>query len=228
MPKLERIPTGPFNPFYGCAIMIIIASLMGGFVTWTIYSGLRQDKEIGEFTVDRADPVPVAEVSPSEREELTQKLTGFATAAREGRPASLSLTVSELNALIVLAGDAGIADYRGMVKFTGLDPATQTLLADLCWPLNRLPFSGQGKRYLTGQGSFKPSISAPATFEVHIDTLSIPGRTVSTGFLNSLRTWPWLNLAKVNPAVSDTLKTVTSFEFSPDSSTLTLKTASLK
>ena len=54
--------------------------------------------------------------------------------------------------------------------------------------------------------------------ELHIETIDVPGKTVTSGFLRQLQTWPWLNLAKLNEEVKTPLSKVTDFEFGPDGS----------
>jgi len=223
MSQVEKVPVGSPNPLYGCAIFVIILSVMGGIVSWVLYSGLKQNQEIGEFAVDKADPLPVAEVSAEARTALQQKIGAFANDSSAGKEAVLSLGVQELNELIVLAGESNIADYRGMVKFTGFNQAENMLLADLVWPLNRLSFTDKSKRYLVGKAAFKPIIEQ-GSFDLKIETLDVPGKTVSVGFAKSLGNWPWLNLAKLNPTVAETMKKVTSFQVTSDGTRFELKT----
>ncbi|TLD68691.1 hypothetical protein FEM03_21135 [Phragmitibacter flavus] len=222
MSAQEKVPTGESNPLYGCAIFVIILSIVGGIVCWVIYSGLKQNEEIGKFAVDVAEPLPVAEVSVETRSALEQKLTTFLT-ANAGGAASLTLDVPEMNALVVLAGEAGIADYRGMVRFTGMDATGKAFLADLVWPMNRLSLTDKSQRFLVGQASFEPYIDGQS-MDLRIGTLAVPGKTVSEGFLRSLQNWPWLNLAKLNAQVAETMKRVGGFEFSADGKSFRLDT----
>jgi hypothetical protein len=223
MSEQEKVPTGDANPFYGCAIFVIIVSILGGIVSWIIYSGLKQNEEIGKFAVDKADPLPVAEVSPEVRSALEEKIRAFLTTGASGA-ASLTLDVQELNVLVVLAGEAEIADYRGMLRFTGMDATGKAFLADLCWPMNRLSLTDKSQRYLVGQASFEPYIEN-GSMDLRIGTLAVPGKTVNEGFLRNLRNWPWLNLAKLNKEVAETMKRVSGFEFAADGNSFRLDLA---
>lgn len=200
------------NPMYGCVIMILMMSIMGGIVSWIMYSGLKQNAEIDKFTVDVADPLPMAEVGDVEREVLQRKLADFLVASGGGEVVRLTLSVQEMNALVVLAAEAGIADYRGMVRFTGVDVEGEVLLADLCWPMNRLSLKDKSKRYLVGQASFSPYIEN-GSMDLRIVGLKVPGMEVNEGFLRSLGNWPWLNLAKLNVSVAEVMKRVVRFGF---------------
>lgn len=210
-------PTAPFNPLYGCLIFIIVILTFGFIVTWSIYSGLKQSAEIGTFTV--ADPPPLAplEVDDAQKAAIKSKLTAFAAVANNSKPVTLTLSPQELNAMLVVAGEAGVADYRDMVRFTGIDGAAQVLKADIRWKMNNLPFVQAPDRFLAGQATFKPTIDNNA-LELHIDTLEVPGKTVSPGFVRQLQNWPWLNLAKLKDEVKNPLSKVTRFEISPDGS----------
>jgi len=222
MTKATKDPTGGYNPFFGCAILIIVICTFGGIVTWVLYSGWKQDQEISQFTVDNAEPLKLPDLTPNAKSGLVTKLLAFGEAARANQPATLSLTWEELNGLLEIAADFEVADYRGIVAFTGIDGAKKELMADLCWPMNRLSLSDKSKRYLVGEGGFKPVIES-GSFDLKIETLTVPGKEVSFGFLRNLQAWPWLNLAKLKPQVADTMKKVTSWDIPADGSVLVIE-----
>lgn len=209
------------NPLYGCAILIIAMCTFGGIVGWMLYSGYRQDKEIGFFTVDKADPLPVAVLDATQKDILKQRLKAFSDVANKGEKAELALTMDDLNALLVVAAEAEVGDYRGIVRFTGFDATTKLLMADLCWPMNRLSLKDDSKRYLVGKGGFEPTFDNKA-FDLHIVTLTVPGKTVSPGFLRNLSNWPWLNLAKLKPEIASVLGKITVFKVVSDKAVLLL------
>ncbi|WP_038170304.1 hypothetical protein [Verrucomicrobium sp. BvORR106] len=221
MSQAQKEPTGPFSPFYGCAILIIAICTFGGIVGWTLYSGYRQDKEISQFTIDNAPPLPTPTLSEEQKAALLTKLDSFEDATANGKAVPLLLSVDELNALIVIAGEKEVADYRGIARFTAIDPQAQLLMADLCWQINRLPGSDGPKRFLVGKSGFKPVIENNA-LDLHMETLTVPGKEVSLGFFLHLKTIPWLNVAKLKPHVKAVLEKVTSFEFSADGSSIIL------
>src|SRR6188768_3401291 len=129
----QKESTTSSGPLYGCAILIIAACTFGGIVGWTLYSGYRQDKEIGFFTVDKAEALPVTTLDAAQKDALSQRLKTFAEAAKKGEKVDLILTMDDLNALLVLAAESEVGDYRGIVRFTGVDPTGKLLMADLCW-----------------------------------------------------------------------------------------------
>ena len=229
MSKVEKTPTGPFNPFYGCTILLIMVLTILGIVSWMVYSLLKQDKEISLFSTETVPAFPSVAASEADKAALLTKLTAFAKAASEGHATSLALTIPDLNNLLVLAADQHIGEDKGgtpyldMLRFTKLDPATKTILADIHLPMHKLPWAGQGKRYVVGTAIFKPAMESNS-FDLRLDDLKVPGKLVNEGFLNNIRLMPWLSVAKLDAKISAPLAKVTSFEISADGSTLTLKT----
>ena len=116
MSRLQKVPTAPFNPFYGCAIMTMAALIFGGIIAWSAYALITQDKEIAKITVDAPITLPPVEITPEARAELEKRLTTFADAARTNQPAELSLTIADLNAIISIAPDTGYGSYAGLVR----------------------------------------------------------------------------------------------------------------
>src|SRR3954452_16380015 len=109
--RTVKEPGGQSNLFYGCAILLIAATTFGFIITWTIYSGLKQNSEINAFTSTDAPPLDPIKVDESQKSAVRTKLSAFATVANLAKPVTLTLTTEELNTMIVLAGDAGVADY---------------------------------------------------------------------------------------------------------------------
>lgn len=225
MSKVEKTPTGPYNPFYGCTILAIMVLTISGIVTWTLYSFLKQDSEIAIFSTETVTPFPAITLSDGDKTALLSRLSAFA----KDPSAPLALSVDDLNHLLVIAADQHIGEDKGgtpyieMLRFAALDPAAKTIEADLHLPMNKLPWAGGGKRYVVGRAIFKPAVENNS-FDVKLDNIRVPGKTVNEGFLNNIRLMPWLSVAKLQPAVGNALGKVTSFEISADGKTLTLKT----
>ena len=72
MASIQKIPTGDFSPFYGCAIMTMAAMTFGGIIAWSAYSLITQDKAIEVFTVN--EPVKMAAINlPVEMKAALEK-----------------------------------------------------------------------------------------------------------------------------------------------------------
>ncbi len=231
MSKIEKVPTAQFNPFYGCAILVIMVLTFGGIVSWMIYSGIEQDRQIATFTTENAPPPPPLVVSESEKASLKARLAVFAEDASKGAAAQLSLDSAEANILLLLAAEAGIGEdkeslsYREMLRFAGFDAKAQLVNGDLRMPVNKLPWAGGDKRFLVGTATFKPVVEN-GSFCLRIETITVPGKTVSQGFVNNLKAMDWLSLAKQKDGkISDALKKVSSSRIADDGRALILDCA---
>lgn len=212
--KTVKEPRGQSNPLYGCAILLIAILTFGGTASYMfIYTPYMQNKRINEFAVQDAPPLEPVMLDETQKSTMRTKLETFSAVADLGKPVTLTLTVDELNTIVELGAEDGVADYRGMVRFTGIDATAQLLKADIRWQMNNLPFVHAPNRYLAGHATFKPVIENNA-IELHLDTIDVPGKTVDPGFIRQLQNWPWLNLAKLKDKVKNPLSKVTRFEFS--------------
>ncbi|WP_170157090.1 hypothetical protein [Roseimicrobium gellanilyticum] len=222
--SVVKEPVSGSNPFYGCAIMIIAALTFGGIVGWMLYSGYKQDKEIASFTVHDAPSLAASVLTDATREALQKKIDAFSEEAKKDKPATLTLSLEDLNQVIALAGEKKIGDYdyRNVVHFTAMDGKAGRLLANIRWQMNNLPLSKAPDRFLVGSASFLPRVDG-GNFDVYLDTVEVPGKTVSPGFIGQLQTIPWLAVSKNNTDVAEVLKHVGAVEFLPDSSALVLK-----
>ena len=229
MSKVQKTPTGPFNPFYGCTVLVIMALTISGIVTWTIYTLLKQDKEISTFSTENPASFPALSTSDADKSALSARLNAFAKAASEEPPTTLALSIADMNNLLVIAADQHIGEDKGgtpyleMLRFTKLDASGKTIVADIHLPMNKLPWAGEGKRHIVGTAIFRPVVENNS-FDVKLDDIKVPGKQVNEGFLNNIRIMPWLSVAKLKPEIGTALGKVTSFEISADGSTLTLKT----
>ncbi len=221
MSKMQKTPTGPFNPFYGCAIMIIMVLTFGGLISWVGYTLLKQDKEIASFTQEVAPAMTEIVLPDTAKTALRAKLSAFADATNKGLAADLALNVDELNGLLVLAFEDGVgqqegsAPYRDIVRFTGFDVAAKLVKTDIRLPMNKLPWAGGGQRYIVGSATFIPE-SEGKNFDLKLDNIVVPDKKVSPGFINNLNTLPWLSVAKQKPEIAAALEKVTSFELPAD------------
>ena len=215
MTKIQKVPTGPFHPGYGCAILVIMALTFGGMAAWVLYSGYEQDRQISAFTVTEAPALENPQPSAQEKDALKARLTEFSKTVNGGQPAKFTFSLSELNILVTLCSEAGVADYRGVVRFTGMDSAAQVLKANVRWQMNNLPFTERKDRFLVGKADFKPDLDTKS-LEVRIIKVDVPGKQVSEGFLHQLEQWPWLNLAKTRPEIANVLSSIASFQITPE------------
>ena len=230
MSSIRKTPTGPFHSGYGCAIFIIMVLTFSAIIGWAAYTLFKQDREIAGFTVEDARPLPAVVVNEAEKTTLCAKLTAFAQATGKNDPADLTLTIADMNALLVLAQDHGIgnqdgsAPYVEMLRMTSLDAKEKLFRTDLRLPVNKLPLVGKGTRHIVGTATFQPVLEGNS-FEVKLQNITVPGKTVSEGFLHQLRQLPWLSVAKLKPEIAGPLGKVTSFDIAADGGSLILHAA---
>jgi hypothetical protein len=191
MAKIQKVPTGEFSSYYGCYIIAMAAFVFFGIIAWSAWSFFKQDEEIGKITVDEPMKFEIKELQETEMKALREKLVAFGEAAKEGKPAVLSLTLDEMNAVIQIAPDSGYGSYKDIVHLKKTDPANNRLIADLSMPLRKLKFWEGKMRYMTGEGVFQMQVHEEGIDAKLIDVM-IPGKTAPSGFVDNLQIWTWI------------------------------------
>lgn len=191
MARIQKVPTAPFSPYYGCAIMLLAILTFGGILGWSYYSLITQDKVISTLTVDDPVELPRTTLPEPARAALEAKLDTFAQAASAGQPAELTLSIEELNALLLIAPDTGYGSYAGMLHFEGADPANSRLTARICLPMNRLKFWENKKRYLIGTAGFFIHVHQEGV-DAKVMDVQVPGKEVPEGFIVGMEIWTWV------------------------------------
>lgn len=191
MSKFQKVPTAPFNPFYGCAIMTMAALIFGGIIAWSAYTLFTQDKAIAQITVDAPITLPPVDVTPEARADLEKRLTTFADAARNNQPAELALTLADLNAIISIAPDTGYGSYADLVRLEKTIPDKDAITGHVCLPLNNIKFWEDKKRYLIGEITFYMHIHEEGVDAKVVD-VQVPGKEVPDGFVTGMEIWPWV------------------------------------
>ncbi|MDB6140490.1 MAG: hypothetical protein JWO94_3562 [Verrucomicrobiaceae bacterium] len=208
MTKITKEPTGSFSPFYGCAIMAMAALMFGGIVGWSLYTLTKQDSAIAKFTVEQPAPPARQSLSVADQAAFITKLNAFAQDATAGKPVTLVLSLPELNTLIDLAPDTGYGNFKEMIAFTSLKPG-DSLVANVSLPLNKLKY-WEGKRYAVGEATFVTEMSKDKDGgpDLRLTALTIPGKDVSTGFIDAFASWHWLSPYHKLPAFEPVMKAV--------------------
>lgn len=214
MSRVVKTPVSSYSPFYGCFIMAAAALIFGGIIAWSAYTLFRQSAEIDTFTVSEPVSFPAFALSTEGQEALHAKGAALQKALASQSEAAIDLSLDELNALVVLAPDLGHGTYTEIVRFTGTDPEKNLLLADINLPLNPLPFSGKGKRYLVGKAHFQVSVgeNGPDLRIIHLES---PGKTIPTGFVQSQEFWTWLTPYLKDAQIASTLKALRTARVTP-------------
>ncbi len=207
MAKVEKTPTAEFSSYYGCYIIALAAFVFFGIIAWSVYSLLVQDREIGKITVDAPAQLAGSPLSPDQITALRQRLAVFGEAAKSAKPATLDLTIDELNAVIQTAPDTGYGKYDQMVRIVKTDAAKNTLIASISLPLKRLKFWEGRMRYLVGEGVFLIETGSEGIDAKLVD-VTVPGREVPAGFVGNLQVWTWIKPYRSQEPLGSMLKGV--------------------
>jgi hypothetical protein len=155
-------------------------ALLVGAVIWAIFTFSRQVRELRTFTAPAPVPIAVRQVAPHEAAALNDKLVTFARAVDAGQAPSLTLTADELN--ILLAGFDAFSEIRSLIAIERIEGGR--LFARISFPINTLP----GKTaWLNGNLTFKPAVRTDVGLHVVTENITVPGKTVPTGFIELYR-----------------------------------------
>jgi hypothetical protein len=191
MAKVEKVPTADFNPFYGCFIMFMAGLIFLGIIAWSAWSLLSQDKAIAQFAADQPITLPTIDFPDSKRADLESRLTSFAKAATSGQKASLSLTIVDLNGLLLLAPDSGYGSYQNMIRFDRFVPDKNQVVGKVSLPMNHIKFWENKKRYLNGEASLEIFLHDLGV-DARVAAVNVPGKVVAEGFVSGMGAWTWL------------------------------------
>ncbi len=205
MPRVQKVPTGKYSPYYGCYIIAMAALLFLGMIGWTAWSFFSQDRALAQITQDTKVSLAEIQLSAEDEKVLLGRLTQFGESARTGAPAEIQLTLADLNQIVRLAPDTGYGTYRDIVRFTKTDPASNRLIADLCMPLKKAKFWEGKFRYLVGEGVFQIDASADGV-DAKLVGVRVPGKVVPDGFVGNLGLWPWVAPYRKQEPLGATLK----------------------
>lgn len=215
MARVEKVPTAEFNPFYGCLIMSMAALVFLGIIGWSAWSLISQDRAIALFAEDQPAPLPPVQLSEEEKGSLEARLAAFAAEARAGRKASLSLSLADLNGLLLLAPDSGYGSFRDMVRFEKLDPEKNRVEGRVSLPMNHIKFWEGRKRYLNGRAALEVFIHDLGV-DARVADVRVPGREVAEGFISGMGAWTWLapyqKLEGIGPVLTAVRKAVVTAE----------------
>jgi hypothetical protein len=203
MAKIEKVPTAEFHSGYGCIIMTAVVAVVAFIVWWSWYSLVTMDKEIGLLTQSTSVVMPQVAPQPG----LEQRLADFAKAANAGQTVALTLTVAELNVLLLLAPDGGNGTYKDMLRVKSLDAAKSLIVTDASLPMNTAKFWEDTKRYLVGEIDFTLEMTTLGP-DAKVSAVRMPGKTVPEGMLKGMQMYGYLGPYQAHPTIGPVLKAI--------------------
>jgi len=172
------------KPRRGCLVyVLIIASVLGLVLIAGALVGMRYaNRMLREFTADAPEPLPVAQLSPAQAQQLRQRVDGFRDALRRGAATpELALSADEINGLI--ATDPQFGALRGKVYFR---MEGDRLQGQISAPLDQLNLPVFRGRYLNGKVTFDVSLKN-GVLRVSPQDIEVKGRPLPGVYLDALR-----------------------------------------
>ncbi len=161
--------------FWGCLVAVLLVVAMGGCIGIGIY--VLRDR----LTSPEPQPIPTYNTKPGEYEAVKGRLTGFAQAAKESRPARIELTADDLNALI--ADDPELKKLSGKV-FVRIEG--QEVVLDLSIPLDEAPVPFMKGRWLNATVGLEVSLASGHLIVTPVRA-TIKGEPVAEKYLKNLQ-----------------------------------------
>lgn len=211
MAKIEKVPTGEFHSGYGCVIMALAAAMFGFILWWGWYSLTTMDREIA--AVAQAQPAVLTAITPVA--DLEKRCADFAAAVKAGQKATLKLSAADLNALILLAPDAGNGSYKDMLRVKGFDAAKALIITDASLPMNTAKFWEGTKRYLVGEIDFKLEQTELGP-DAKVAAVRVPGKTVPEEMVKGMQMYGYLGPWQGHPEIGPLLKAIRSAKVEAD------------
>ena len=165
-----------FSP--GCFMLIIGGLwllLLGGYMVWKLFGQL---KEIRTFADSAPKLVSPAQPAAEQIAALRARIHEFGAAVGRKEKTSLRLTVDDLNTL--LASEDAV---RSMRENARVESIGDTLRVQFSQMINTVPFSDE-KLYLNGTLELAPVLETGKGLKLRTVNLTVPGKTVSQGFLD--------------------------------------------
>lgn len=211
MAKIEKVPTGEFHSGYGCVIMALAAAMFGFILWWGWYSLTTMDREIA--AVAQAQPAVLTAITPVA--DLEKRGADFAAAIKAGQKATLKLSAADLNALILLAPDAGNGSYKEMLRVKCFDAAKALIITDASLPMNTAKFWEGTKRYLVGEIDFKLEQTEVGP-DAKVAAVRVPGKTVPEEMVKGMQMYGYLGPWQGHPEIGPLLKSIGSAKVEAD------------
>ncbi len=210
MSKIQKVPTGEFHSGYGCIIMSAVIGVFAFIVWWSYYTHTTMDAAIAAITQPAPGKLPEVAAVPG----LEQRLTDFAAAATAGKPATLKLSVADLNAMILLAPEGSNGSYKDLLRVKSLDATKQIISTDISLTLNKKLWETD-KRYLVGEADFTLEQTELGP-DAKVSAVRVPGKTVPEEMVQGMAMYgylgPYQNDAKLGPV----LKAIKKFKVEAD------------
>lgn len=218
---MSETPAPRRNVTPGC-LMLIFGGLwlliLGIYMVWKLFAQVR---EMRTFTDASAKLVSPAQPKEEQISALRARISAFGAAVGRKEKTELRLTVEDLNTL--LASEDTIRSMRENAKVESIGETVHVQFSQM---MNAIPFSDE-KLFLNGTLEIAPVIEKDKGLKIRTVNLTVPGKTVTKGFLdiykdNSPPDRLLLDPVRESkdPAIADTLKKITNARLEPGAAVL--------
>jgi len=210
MEKIQKVPTSEFHSGYGCIIMSAVVGVFVFIIWWGYYTLTTMDAAIAAITQSAPAKLPEVAAVP----DLEKKLTDFADAANAGKPATMKLSVAELNSMLQLAPDGGSGSYKDMIRVKSLDAAKQTLITDVSLPMNK-KFWEDSKRYLVGEVDYTLEMTELGP-DAKVSAVRVPGKTIPEEMVKGMAMYGVMGPYQNDKTLGPVLKAIQKYQVESD------------
>ncbi len=210
MEKIQKVPTSEFHSGYGCIIMSAVVGVFVFIIWWGYYTLTTMDAAIAAITQSAPAKLPEVAAVP----DLEKKLTDFAVSANEGKPATMKLSVADLNAMLTLAPDGGSGSYKDMLRVKSLDAAKQTIVTDVSLPMNK-KFWEDSKRYLVGEVDYTLEMTELGP-DAKVSGVRVPGKAVPEEMVKGMAMYGVMGPYQNDKTLGPVLKAIQKYQVESD------------
>ncbi|MFT3991553.1 MAG: hypothetical protein QM680_09085 [Luteolibacter sp.] len=217
-PAIDPTKATGRSPLAGCAILITVGLMVVFLVVFSVYSFFRQANEISKFTEPRPQPVAVTSTIGKEAEiqSLNSRLEAFHQQLEKDEPATLALSVDDLNLAIAAYGP--FSELRGTFRVEEITP--KFIRIALSYKMNGKPrFTKNGEQglvtsdfqYLNGTLIARPWLEKDEV-SLRIDEVRVPGKTVPPEFAIRMTPYQVMQRYLTHPVMGPVMKKLTRVE----------------
>lgn len=207
---MSELPTPRRKLSPGCMMFAfgsIWLLLLGVYMVWKLFA---QVKEMRTYTDTTARLVSPAQPKEEEIAAVRARINAFGAAVGRKEKTELRLTADDLN--ILIAAEETLRSMRENAKVESIGDAVKVQWSQM---MNTVPFSDE-KLFLNGVLEIAPVMDKDKGFKIRTVNLTVPGKTVTQGFLNLYKENNPPDRMLLDPireskdaAISDTLKAIT-------------------
>ncbi|RFC46870.1 MAG: hypothetical protein DVB23_001405 [Verrucomicrobia bacterium] len=189
----------------GCVLPVAVLAFFLGLGTCAVMTGVMQHRALAEFVDQSALVLEPLQPEPAAVARAKAAAEQIRKAAEAGTEAEVPLTVEILNTWI--ATSPWLETYRTTARVRSILP--QGLVAEMSQEL-------RGKRFLNGTFRFTVARSETNTWQLMLEDIDVPGRTVPPAFIQNYRNLHMYRFDADLPELQAVLKRISGMRLEQD------------